>query len=138
MTYSTSLPYIGENFAALIAEFGEDPGMQNEPTMSRGYCVSDVSVNWETNFRDAAMQLMNIGDYTTTPVVSGSGVHIIQYTADVAPGEVPMDLVRDALYAETLENLKNTHSEDTINAWVENARPNYDVAAFESALSIEH
>ena len=27
----------GEDFESLIAEYGEDPGMQNEPTMSRGY-----------------------------------------------------------------------------------------------------
>ena len=35
----------GEDFADLIAEYGEDPGMQNEPTASRGYYVSAASVN---------------------------------------------------------------------------------------------
>ena len=33
----------GEDFAALIAEYGEDPGMQNEPTATRGYYVSAAS-----------------------------------------------------------------------------------------------
>ena len=30
----------GEDFMALMAEYGEDPGMQNEPTATRGYYVS--------------------------------------------------------------------------------------------------
>ena len=125
----------GESFEDLIAEYGEDPGMQREPTMTSGYYVSSESVAWEVNFRDAAMALDQVGDYTAEPVVSGSGVHIIQYTADVAGGEVALDEVRDALYEEALEEAKETHVTDTIDAWVEAANPTYDVDAFESAVS---
>ena len=124
----------GESFEDLIAEYGEDPGMKNEPTMSRGYYVSSESQQWEANFRDAAMALNQVGDYTETPVVSGSGVHIIQYTADVAGGEVDLDVVRDAFYDETLEARKEEHVTETIDAWVEEANPTYDVDAFEAAI----
>ena len=120
----------GESFEDLIAEYGEDPGMQNEPTATCGYYVSAASTNWETNFRDAAMALNQVGDYTLEPVVSGSGVHIIQYTADVLGGKVALGEVRDALYAETLENAQNQHCEDTITAWVDGANASYDVDAF--------
>lgn len=125
----------GEDFESLIAEFGEDPGMQNEPTMSRGYYVSAASQNWEPNFRDAAMALEKVGDYTLEPVVSGSGVHIILYNSDVPAGTVELSEVRDALYAETLESMQAAHCEATINAWVEEANPVYDVAGFEAIFS---
>ena len=125
----------GESFEDLIAEYGEDPGMQNEPTMTRGYYVSSESTSWEANFRDAAMALNQVGDYTAEPVVSGSGVHIIAYTADVLGGEVELDEVRDALYEEALESAKDAHVTDTIDAWVEAANPVYNVDAFEAAIS---
>ena len=124
----------GDSFEDLIAEYGEDPGMQNEPTMSRGYYVSSESTQWETNFRDAAVALNQVGDYTEEPVVSGSGVHIIQYTGDVAGGEVALDQVRDALYEETLETRRENHVTETIDGWVEEANPTYDVDAFEAAI----
>ena len=127
----------GESFEDLIAEYGEDPGMQNEPTATRGYYVSAASTNWETNFRDAAMALNQVGDYTVEPVVSGSGVHIIQYTADVLGGAVALDDVREALYAQTLEDAQNQHCEDTISAWVEAANVSYDLDAFMAVFEEE-
>lgn len=123
----------GESFEDLIAEYGEDPGMQNEPTKTSGYYVSTESQNWEVNFRDAAMALAQVGDYTVEPVLSGSGVHIIQYTSDVLGGEVGLEEVCDALYAETLEAMQNAHCEETIAAWVAEVNPVYNVEALEAA-----
>ena len=111
--------------------------MQTEPTMTSGYYVSSESQSWEVNFRDAAMALEQVGDYTTEPVVSGSGVHIIEYASDVAGGEVPLADVRDALYDETLEAAKDDHATETIDGWVEAADPQYDPDTFEAALSGE-
>lgn len=127
----------GEDFADLIAEYGEDPGMQNEPTSSRGYYVSANSTNWETNFRDAAMALEKVGDYTLEPVVSGSGVHIIRYESDVTGGPVALDEVRDALYEQTLTEKQEANCSDTIDAWVEAANLSIDVEAFEAAYAGE-
>ena len=127
----------GEDFEALIAEYGEDPGMQNEPTSSRGYYVSAASTNWEVNFRDAAMALENVGDYTLEPVISGSGVHIIRYESDVTAGPVALDEVRDALYAETLTALQEANVTDTIDAWVAERNVSVDADAFEAAYTGE-
>ena len=127
----------GEDFEALIAEYGEDPGMQNEPTSSRGYYVSAASTNWEVNFRDAAMALENVGDYTTEPVLSGSGVHIIRYESDVTAGPVALDEVREALYAETLTELQEANVTDTIEAWVAERNVSIDADAFEAAYTGE-
>ena len=123
----------GEDFEALIAEYGEDPGMQNEPTSSRGYYVSAASTNWEANFRDAAMALENVGDYTTEPVLSGSGVHIIRYESDVTAGPVALDEVRDALYEQALTEKQEANVTDTIDAWVAERNVSVDADAFESA-----
>lgn len=119
----------GESFEDLIAEYGEDPGMQNEPAMSRGYYVSENSQKWEVNFRDASMALANVGDYTMEPVISGSGVHIILYNSDVPAGNVDFAAVRDALESETLTAMQDAHCEETISAWIEAANPSYDVQA---------
>ena len=127
----------GEDFEALIAEYGEDPGMQNEPTSSRGYYVSAASTNWEVNFRDAAMALENVGDYTTEPVLSGSGVHIIRYESDVTAGPVALDEVREALYAETLTEKQEANVTDTIEAWVAERNVSIDADAFEAAYTGE-
>ena len=127
----------GEDFEALIAEYGEDPGMQNEPTSSRGYYVSAASTNWEVNFRDAAMALENVGDYTMEPVISGSGVHIIRYESDVTAGPVALDEVREALYAETLTEKQEANVTDTIEAWVAERNVSIDADAFEAAYTGE-
>lgn len=124
----------GEAFEALIDEFGQDPGMQDGVTAEIGYCVAKNSVQWEPNFRDAAMSLENVGDYTLQPVLSGSGVHIIRYEADVESGEVGLDAVREAICEETLEGLKDAHAEEVIAQWVADANPEYDVDAFMNVL----
>ena len=128
----------GESFEDLIAEYGEDPGMQSEPTMTSGYYVSTESQNWEVNFRDAAMALEQVGQYTRQPVLSGSGVHIIQYTADVLGGEVGLGAVRDALYEATLEEIQTAHCEDIVDEWVAQVNPVYNVEALEAAYGAEY
>lgn len=124
----------GESFEALIDEFGQDSGMQSGITAEIGYCVAQNSVRWEPNFRDAAMALESIGDYTLQPVISGSGVHIIRYEADVESGETGVDAVYDALYEEALDNAKDAHAEEVIAGWISQAAPEYDVDAFLKVL----
>ena len=127
----------GEAFEDVMAAYGEDPGMQNEPTMTTGYYVCRESSNWQREFTEGAMALNQAGDYSAEPVVSGSGVHIIEFASDVAGGAADFDSVRDALCAEVLEDLKDAHRDDTINSWVEEANATYDAEAFEKALMAE-
>ena len=124
----------GEDFENMIAEYGQDPGMKSGITAENGYCVAEKSVNWEPNFRDAAMALENVGDYSMEPVVSGSGVHIIRYEADVVPGEVGIENVYDALREEALAGLQENHADETIARWVDEANPSYDLEVFMKVL----
>lgn len=124
----------GESFDALIAEFGQDPGMQVEPTKTRGYCVSAESVIWDTNFRDGAMSISNVGELIAEPAVSNSGVHIICYAEDIVSGPVPLEEIREALTAELLENTRSNYADETIEAWIAETNPEYDLDAFAEVL----
>ena len=120
----------GEDFASLIEAYGEDPGMKNEPTKTRGYYVSANSSNWDSMFTDGAMSLAKVGDVTRTPVIGSSGIHIIRYESDVTPGAVPLDEIRDKLYEETLEKLKTDHYNSELESWISALNPKYDLSAF--------
>ena len=120
----------GEDFEALIEAYGEDPGMQNEPTKTRGYYVCSASTNWDANFTAGAMLLEKVGDVSKTPVIGGSGIHIIRYESDVQPGAVALDDVHDKLYDETLEDMKTEHFEEALDSWVEALKPEYHLDAF--------
>lgn len=120
----------GEDFGALIEEYGEDPGMQNEPTKTRGYYVSSASTTWDQHFTDGAMALEKVGDVSEKPVISSSGVHIIRYESDVTPGAVALEDVHDALYDQTLEEKKSDHFTSELDAWVEALKPVYTIENF--------
>ena len=123
----------GEDFAAQIEAYGEDPGMKNEPTKTRGYYVSAASTSWDKNFTEGAMSLEKVGDYTATPVVSNSGVHIIRYESDVAAGAKTLEEIHDALYEKTLDTAKSDHYTSELNSWVEALNPKYTIDAFSFA-----
>lgn len=123
----------GEDFAALIEEYGEDPGMKNEPTASRGYYVCAQHGNWDEAFNAGAMSLEKVGDVTMTPVVSGSGVHIIRYESDVPAGPVALEDIREKLHDTTLEERRDEHYDDTLSGLVEALKPVYHLEAFNIA-----
>ncbi len=120
----------GEDFNDLIDAYGEDPGMKNEPTKTRGYYVSAASTNWDKHFTEGAMSLAQVGDVTETPVVSTSGVHIIRYESDVTAGAVPYEDVKDALYDDTLESKKTEHYNSELESWIAALNPQYNISAF--------
>lgn len=120
----------GMNFDDAIAQYGQDPGMQNEPTMTTGYYVCANSANWQQEFTDGAMALGEVGAYSEAPVLSGSGVHIILYASDVPSGEIGLENVRDALYNEVLTEKKDAYVTETIDGWVEAEHPVYNADVF--------
>ena len=127
----------GEDFEALIEAYGEDPGMQNEPTKTRGYYVSSKSVVWDSHFTEGAMALEKVGDISKTPVISASGVHIIRYESDVTPGAVALEDIHDALYDEKLDDMKTEHFNSELDAWVEALKPVYTLENFDLTTPAE-
>lgn len=103
----------GEDFDALIALYGADPGMQAEPAKTEGYQLGAES-SYMPEFLEASMGLTAIGD-TTGLVATDYGYHIIKYVGDVPAGAIALDEVRDGISAETLEGKRS----DAYNALIE-------------------
>lgn len=107
----------GEDFDALIAEYGEDLGMEEA---EEGYLVCADSVVWNQEFIDGSMALENIGD-VSGPIVSDFGVHFIKYLSDVEPGAAPLD----ELYSVLEDEVRTVAEEDafghSMEAWEKEA-----------------
>ncbi|MEG1775872.1 MAG: peptidylprolyl isomerase [Clostridia bacterium] len=108
------------DFDALIAEYGEDPGMQNEPGKTTGYPVCLGSTSWVAEFTDAAMALEKIGDVSSA-VRSSYGIHFIQYTGDAAEGAVAFDTVKDTVQSELLTKKQDEQYTATVAQWATDA-----------------
>ena len=91
----------GEPFVQLIAEYGCDTVLKDTEALKTGYSVHRDSVLWEEAFIDAAFELAAPGCWSSEPVVSRNGVHILYYLKDAEGGPVPLtDAIGQALLAE--------------------------------------
>ena len=106
----------GEDFIALMEEYGEDPGMQSEPYATEGYQVHADSSQWVTEFRDGAMALEKIGD-VSQPIRTSYGLHIIRYEGDVESGAVDYESVKEELLSEVQDTLMNNYYNDLVDSW---------------------
>jgi parvulin-like peptidyl-prolyl isomerase len=109
---------VGGDFDALIAEYGEDPGMQQEPTKSTGYPLSADS-SFVPEFLSASMALLKVGD-TTGLVATDYGYHIIKWVS--GPGPIPLDKVQAALQSQLLATQKDALWQSTLDKWKEDAK----------------
>ncbi len=113
----------GEDFAALVAEYGEDPGMTDAAQLAAGYEVHRDSVLWDPEFTAGAFreEMQQPGDYSD-PVVGSYGIHILYYLRDIPGGiidmtdEISAEIEQyletqnmNTIYAEALENWTNEH-----------------------------
>jgi parvulin-like peptidyl-prolyl isomerase len=105
----------GDDFDKLIDQYGEDPGMKEDPTKTTGYEIG-ASSSFVEEFRDAAMKLAKVGDISDL-VGTDFGYHIIKYVSDKTPGPVALDSVKDALKETVLADKQNSNWETTIDGW---------------------
>ena len=117
----------GESFESLIAEYGNDPGMETEPYASEGYSVSQDSVMFDPVFVQAAFSVDNVGD-VSEPYIGSYGVHIIKYLRDVPAGAVELTDDIKATVRETLLSTAESEAyEAATNAWLEESEVVYDL-----------
>ena len=119
----------GQDFDALIQEYGQDPGMMEEPALSEGYLIGYSSSDYVAPFQEAAMALVNVGD-VSGPVQSDYGVHLIRYASDVKEGPVAFEEVEELLEAEVLATKQNEAYESAVDSWVTEA----DVKFYQKSL----
>lgn len=119
----------GAAFADLVAEYGTDPGMQQEPNKTNGYSVHMDSILWDPAFVKAAFSVNNVGD-VAEPVVGSYGVHIVQYTRDVPAGAVEYTAdIQSALHEEALSQKESDLFNTTMETWMNEATVTYATEA---------
>lgn len=120
----------GEDFDALLEEYGEDGGMQSEPAATQGYLICDGLSLYVTEFQDAAMALENVGD-TSELVKTSYGYHILKYEMDIEPGVCEYtDEIAEDIRGEMLSEAQDAAYEAAVSQWVSEA----DVKTYPKAM----
>ena len=114
----------GESFLSLMDQYGADELMQAEPLRTEGYYISDQTYLFSTEFIQGSMILERPGQ-VSTPLRSGAGLHLVEYVADIAPGEVPLSDVYDAMKAETLKIHQDAYYENYVSGLLDEANVQY-------------
>ena len=117
----------GEDFDALIEEFGTDPGMEQEPYKTYGYMAYEGS-NFVSEFEEAALKLTRDGQISPL-VATDFGYHILEREAQ-GDGEVPFDSVKDSI----IESLTSTQRSDAYAAYLEELTEGKDVKLYTERL----
>lgn len=118
----------GVTFDELIARYGQDPAMNEEPAVSEGFMISADSYDFDAAFVQAAFTTENPGEITD-PVVSGDGVHLILYVDDAPAGPVPMtDEMRAAYYEDLVADAEENAFTAVVNHWIAEAEIVYTEA----------
>lgn len=119
----------GADFDSLIEQYGQDPGMQSEPTSVNGYAVAAGSTTWDPAFTEGAMSIAEPGQISGA-VYGRNGIHIIYYMSDIPAGPVPFEDLADDAEAIALQTKTDDTYSAQIDAWVEEAAPVYHVDRF--------
>ena len=114
----------GVDFDELIEQYNGDPGITREPAASQGYAVAANSTYWEQAFTDGAMSIENVGEISA-PVYGSNGIHIIYYLADIEPGEVGLEAVRESITLDAEEQKIQDTYNDQVAAWIEEVGVEY-------------
>ena len=110
----------GADFDALMAEYGEDPGMKSEPGLTNGYAVCE-GANYVEPFLSTALALQNEGD-VSEPVLTSYGSHIIKYVAAIPEGvRMTLEEARATLGDSLLENKKTEAYNAALDQWISEA-----------------
>lgn len=113
----------GEDFDALIEEYGEDPGMQNEPYKTEGYILSEANASdYYEEFSAAALALENEGDITPEAVQSSKGKHIIKKCGPVEAKTVTLDEMKDTIREQVETERKNDLYQEYLAKWKEEVK----------------
>ena len=125
----------GESFESLIAEYGQDTGMQDEELLKNGYMIHALSTGYDAAFAEAAMGLEKVGDISE-PVLGQFGIHIIYYLKDIEAGGVELtDSLREELKLELDTQMKNAAYAEAIDAWKQEAVAAGDLVITEEGQS---
>ena len=114
----------GQSFSELMDEYGCSPALKEEPLRSEGYYIRPTSFVNSLEYVEGGMMLEQPGQ-VSSPLRSPDGLHLVEYIADVVPGDVPLADVRDATRAAALKQKQNEYYEQQRDALLEAAQVKY-------------
>lgn len=109
----------GEDFSALLSQYGTDPGMETEPFASLGYLVGPYpsKVDYLPEFKEAALALTEVGQHSGI-VETESGFHILRLESKLSGGTRPLSQVYDAIHAMLLKADQSEQLTAILKGWV--------------------
>lgn len=105
----------GEDFEALLAEYGTDPGMKDEANAA-GYLVGE-GASFVEPFLNAALALAKDGD-VSDPVQSDYGWHIIKRVSTEPAHEIPYADVKEAFDVYEQALYQQEYYANIVSGWV--------------------
>ena len=114
----------GASFDSLMDEYSCSPALKDEPLRSQGFYITPNSFVNSLEYVEGSMMLEQPGQ-VSAPLRSPLGVHLVQYVGDVAPGEIPLADIRDAVAAEALKQKQTQYYEQQRDALLEAAQVKY-------------
>lgn len=108
----------GEDFETLIAEYGEDPGMDIEPYKTDGYIMYEGNESYMQEFYDASIKLTEDG-MTTGLVATDYGYHIIRRVSTLESYTKDYDSVKDEISETLLSNKRSEEYQTLMETWKE-------------------
>ena len=120
----------GADFDALVAEYGEDPGMQSEPYITEGYPVAE-GASYDEAFLAAALALEKVGD-VTEPVISSYGMHIIRFESEAEAGEKSLEDYAEAIHDALLSAAQDAKYEEALQKWIDAS----DIKSFPAKMGL--
>ena len=98
------------------------PRFSREPAKTEGYYVCEGLTPFVPESQEAAMALQNVGDISGL-VKTTYGYHILQYTCDIADGEVEFtEEIKTKLHSELLTTAQEAAYEAAKTQWVSEAK----------------
>ncbi len=108
---------VGTSFTLVQRQYSDDKAYDQYP---EGYPVSADSASYVTEFKDGAMALKSIGEYSGM-IVSDYGIHILYYASDIPEGEASYEASAPELRESLLETAKTNAYEAKVDEWAKDA-----------------
>ena len=116
----------GEDIDTLIEEYGEDPGMTEEPHSEVGYLVESRTENYVDEFSEAALGLTSVRD-VSDPAVSYMGIHVLQCIKIYEQGVIAYEDIYEDIKEALLPSAEEDKYEEMTEQWLDEAKVVYHI-----------
>lgn len=114
----------GANIDDLIAQYGGDTKMTEDPYDQYGYIIGSQTTAYDAKLMEEALALTNVDD-VGGPYVASDGIHVLQCIQVYKQGVVPYEDLVDAIKEGLLPSKKDTKLTEVTQEWLDAANVVY-------------